>query len=67
MYKEIDLLIVEDDDSLVKVFQRVAKEEGWTVAIAKSGTEALEHLNRHVAQVAVVDINLPGYNGMQVL
>lgn len=67
MYKEIDFLVVEDDDALVKVFQRVAKEQNWVTAIARSGTEALEILNRQVVNVAVVDINLPGYNGMQVL
>jgi DNA-binding NtrC family response regulator len=67
MYKMTNLLIVDDDDALVKVFERVAKDEGLSVGIARSGTEAVEYLNRHVVEVAVVDINLPGYSGMQLL
>lgn len=67
MYKATNLLIVDDDDALVKVFERVARDEGLSVAVARSGTEAIEYLNREVVEVAVVDINLPGYSGMQLL
>jgi len=67
MYKTVNLLVVDDDESLVKVFERVAKEQGLTVALCRTGVEALEYLNKNVVEVAVVDINLPGYNGMQVL
>lgn len=67
MYKATNLLIVDDDDALVKVFERVARDEGLSVAVSRSGTEAIEYLNREVVEVAVVDINLPGYSGMQLL
>ncbi|MBI2343252.1 MAG: sigma-54-dependent Fis family transcriptional regulator [Deltaproteobacteria bacterium] len=67
MYKNTNLLIVDDDDALVKVFERVARDEGLTVAVARSGTEAIEVLNRQVIEAAVIDINLPGYSGMQLL
>ncbi|MBI4237477.1 MAG: sigma-54-dependent Fis family transcriptional regulator [Deltaproteobacteria bacterium] len=67
MFKRTNLLIVDDDESLVKVFERVAKEEGWSVEVARSGTEAVECLNRQMVEVAVIDINLPGYSGMQLL
>lgn len=67
MYKTVNLLIVDDDDALVRVFERVAKEQGLSVAIARNGVDALEYLNKQVVEVAIVDINLPGYNGMQVL
>ncbi|MBI2345486.1 MAG: sigma-54-dependent Fis family transcriptional regulator [Deltaproteobacteria bacterium] len=67
MYKNVNLLVVDDDEALIKVFERVAKEEGLSVAVAKTGTEALNVLNREPVEVAVIDINLPGYSGMQLL
>lgn len=67
MFKELNLLIVDDDDSLVKVFEKVAKAHGWSYMIAKSGTEAVEYMGTQLFEVAVVDIKLPGYSGMQVL
>lgn len=67
MFKETNLLIVDDDPTIVKVFERLAKDKKWTYATAKSGTEALELLNRQVFEVAVLDLKLPGYTGMQVL
>lgn len=67
MFKTVNILIVDDDDVLVKVFERLARERGWSYMVARSGTEALEYLGTHVFEVAVVDIKLPGYSGMQVL
>ncbi len=67
MFKTTDLLIVEDDESMVKVLEKIAKECRWNFCIARSGTEALEIFNRDVIEVALVDIKLPGFNGLQIL
>lgn len=67
MYRGIQLLIVEDDDSMVKVLERLAKERQWSYRVARNGTEALEIFNSEVIEVALVDIKLPGFNGMQLL
>jgi len=67
MYKGVQLLIVEDDESMAKVLEKVAKEYQWRYRVAKNGVEALEIFNREVIEVALVDINLPGFNGLQLL
>ncbi len=67
MFKTINLLIVEDDESLVRVFERLARDRGWKCYVARSGEEALEHLGRQVFEAAVLDIKLPGFSGMQLL
>lgn len=67
MYKPVNLLIVDDDPVISRVFEKVAKDEGWSSITAGSGTEALDQLNKYVFEVAVVDIALPGFTGMQVL
>jgi two-component system response regulator HydG len=58
---------VDDDIALVKVFERLAKDNSWTYKVARSGSEAIENLNKGMFEVCILDINLPGYNGMQVL
>ncbi len=67
MFKTFNLLIVDDDSALVKVFERLAKDSQWTYEVARSGTEAIEKMNKSVFEVCILDIKLPGYNGMQVL
>lgn len=67
MYKGIQLLIVEDDESMVKVLERLAKENQWTCRTAKTGADALEIFNSEIVEVALVDIKLPGFSGMQLL
>lgn len=67
MYKNVNLLIVDDDPSIVKVFERIAKENEWSYEIARDGNQALEILNQSLVEVAVVDIKLPGFSGLQIL
>lgn len=67
MYKGVELLIVEDDESMAKVLERLARENKWSYRIAHNGTEALEIFNRELIEVALVDIRLPGFNGLQLL
>lgn len=67
MFKTINLLVVDDDPSIARAFEKLAKEEDWVTKIARDGTKALEILNQNVVEVAVVDIKLPGWTGMQIL
>jgi len=67
MQKSLNLLIVDDDDAIVKVFERLARDEGWTCGVARSAEEALEQLGRQVFEAAVVDVKLPGFTGLQLL
>ncbi len=67
MYKPLNLLIVDDDESIVKVFERLAKRNGWMTAVARSAEEAVEQFGRRIFEAAVVDIKLPGFTGLQLL
>lgn len=67
MFQSVDVLIVEDDISMSKVLEHLARENEWSFRVAKSGVEALEILSREVIKVGLFDINLPGFNGLQLL
>jgi len=67
MYKGIQLLIIDDDPTVVKVFERLAKDHNWTYKVARDGATALEIFAKELIEVAVMDIMLPGMSGMQLL
>src|SRR3989338_4063261 len=67
MVTSTELLIVDDDETLVKVFERLGRDHHWAYKIARNGKEALEVFNTSPVEVAVLDINLPGMDGIQVL
>ena len=66
MFETFNVLIVDDDPAILRVFERVAKEHDWTYMTARSGTQAIEHLGTHRYELVVMDVMLPGYSGLQV-
>lgn len=65
--RELDLLIVDDEPSVTKIFERLAKQEKLSCAIAENGYEALDKLGKTEVSVVVLDVCLPGMSGFQVL
>jgi DNA-binding NtrC family response regulator len=63
----IDLLLVEDDDAFRQTAARWMARKGHRVEEAPNGTEALRQCERKHFDVAVVDMNMPGISGMEVL
>jgi DNA-binding NtrC family response regulator len=63
----ISLLIVEDDPDFRETCARWMVRKGHSVATAANGHEALELCDRRTFDVAVVDMNMPGLTGLEVL
>jgi len=61
------ILLVEDEDSLRKVMRDLLEREGYTVAEAADGVQALDAVDRHAPDVILLDLNLPGLDGYSVL
>lgn len=60
-------LVVDDEDSITQLIAMALRYEGWEVATASSGAEALEAVRSFSPDVAVFDIMLPDFDGMQLL
>jgi len=67
MPNQVDLLIVDDEESVVKLFERLARQEKYSYAVAQNGYEAINFLNKNQASVLILDIHLPGFTGFQIL
>ena len=71
MLNEVDsaggrVLIVEDDQDIVDVLRRTLRAEGYEVRAAIDGPEALEDLEDFAPDLVVLDLGLPGMDGMEV-
>ena len=61
------ILIVDDEDSLRQILEAVLSEEGCVTSTASSAEEGLSVLRSAIMDVALVDIFLPGMNGLEFL
>ena len=64
---EASILVVEDNEDLCTAVAYNLKKKGYEVETAFSGEEALEKANRKILDLVLLDINLPGIDGITVL
>jgi CheY-like chemotaxis protein len=58
------VLVVDDDRSIRLLLNDLLTDEGYEVAAASNGVEALEALKRFAADVILLDIDMPVMNGI---
>ena len=61
------ILLVDDEDSIHLLYREELEEEGYEVHSALSGEEALDQLKIISPDLIILDINMPGMNGIDVL
>ena len=65
--EDIAVLVVDDEAVIRRSLRRRLRYEGWTVLEAASGPDALAVLERDPCDLVVLDIKMPGMDGMEVL
>jgi two-component system, OmpR family, response regulator TctD len=63
----MNLLLVEDDPSMQATLQRTLSRRGIQVTACADGRHALERWRTDVPDVVLLDLTLPGLDGLQVL
>jgi len=61
------VLCVDDDSSLLSLYQAELGEEGYHVIVARDGKEALKKFEKESPHVVVMDIRMPIMNGIEGL
>jgi two-component system NtrC family response regulator len=61
------VLVVDDDESLRRVTQVQLEEEGYTVATAAGGEDALAILRQQPQDLVITDLSMPGISGVELL
>jgi two-component system response regulator RegX3 len=62
----IRVLIVEDEESFADPLAFLLRKEGFSPAVASTGSEALEEFERNGADIVLLDLMLPGMSGTDV-
>ncbi len=61
------ILVVDDEDSIQLLYREELEDEGYEVTSAMNGEDALKEFNDNPPDLVVLDINMPGMDGIEVL
>jgi len=67
MSNQKKILIVEDDELMIKILQFVLKKEGYQITIAKDGLNAIERIPVIEPDMVLTDVMLPYKSGLEVI
>ena len=60
------ILVVEDETSIQIILRTYLESAGYTVKVVDNGPEALQQVRQWQPDLVVLDLNLPGMDGMEV-
>lgn len=61
------ILLVDDEESIQLLYQEEFEDEGYAVISALNGEEALSKFRDEAPDLVILDIQMPGMNGIEVL
>ncbi len=62
-----NILLIDDEDSIHLLYREELEEEGYSVHSAFTGEEGLTKLGQIQVDLVILDINMPGMNGLEAL
>ena len=61
------ILIVEDNELNMKLFNDLLEANGYAVVQARNGTEAMDSARSHLPDLILMDIQLPEISGLEII
>ena len=61
------ILVVDDEESIHLLYKEELEDEGYEVSSALNGEDALELFDTQAPDLVILDINMPGMDGIEVL
>ncbi len=61
------ILVVDDEQNILTLFEDELTEAGYRVTLADSGAAALEKIEQEVPDLVILDIRMPVMHGVEVL
>lgn len=62
-----DILVVDDEAAIVEVVALYLRRDGFQVRVAHDGLEALAAIDDHMPALVVLDVMLPGLDGLALM
>ena len=67
MAGDVDVLVVDDHEAIRTTVAELLRTAGYSVAEAENGQTALDVLQAHKVGALVLDLRMPGVDGLKVL
>lgn len=67
MSKKRLIMAVDDEPHILKLVRRILEQAGYDVITAGNGDEMLALLGENTPDLIILDISMPGLNGIQLL
>jgi CheY-like chemotaxis protein len=61
------ILVVDDEKHICELYRSELEDEGYSVSVANSGKEALDFVEGARPDLIVLDIQMPGMDGIELL
>jgi CheY-like chemotaxis protein len=61
------IVLIDDDKFVTTLYAAKLQSEGFAVDTAHSGNEAIEKLERNRPDIIILDLNMPGISGVELL
>lgn len=61
------LMLVDDEERFLSTTKKLLSKKGYDVLTAVSGSEALETLKHKSVHVVILDVKMPGMDGLETL
>ena len=63
---QFKILIIEDEPDIAGMLEYLLRDEGYEVSVAYSGEEGLKQVEKEEYHLIVLDLSLPGIDGLTV-
>ena len=67
MNKNITVLIIDDEESILSSLRRLLEDKGYNVVTNSDPAAAIEYMRNNLVHIAMVDITMPNLDGLSVL
>jgi DNA-binding response OmpR family regulator len=64
--ENVNILVVEDDDTVALTIERCLRRENYKVTLASSGVQGLQLARRRIPDLVLLDVIMPGMDGFAV-
>jgi len=61
------MMLVDDEERFLSTTQKLLSRKGYDILTASSGAEALDILRTHNIHVVILDVKMPGMDGIETL
>jgi len=67
MPNNVSILLVDDDDITLVIAKKMLEKKGYNIITTSKSTEAIELTTQKAFNLIILDINMPGISGLDLL